>query len=143
MGMDPGVHVLKQRTERATFTDEGHAALAAQHPGLAADSPAIPKTICVGLDCAEQVEGRDFSLMPVDRGACLLYSYRTNRLFVLGTVRLFVRGDPNIALVYIIVLVHADSSAGISDVYFDQGHFDTWREGGQIEREREIAKKNS
>lgn len=44
MWMDSGVHVLKQRTERATFAEEGHAALAAQHSGLAADSPAIPKT---------------------------------------------------------------------------------------------------
>lgn len=44
MGMDSGVHVLKQRTERATFTEVRHVALAAQQSGLAADSSAIPKT---------------------------------------------------------------------------------------------------
>lgn len=42
--MDSDVHMLKQRTEGVTFTEEGHAALAAQHSGLAADSPATPKT---------------------------------------------------------------------------------------------------
>lgn len=36
--------MLKQRTESATFTEEDHVALVAQHTGLAADSPTIPKT---------------------------------------------------------------------------------------------------
>ena len=52
---------------------------------ILADSP---QNICAPLEFAEQVGGKDLSLMPDDRGACLLSSWRTNALFSSGTVRL-------------------------------------------------------